>query len=87
MSSRWPNAASNGLKVSVRKRPGWSSLGAVKDRRPFRAHFATVHSVVGATQDDALQERLVGNALPRIWAEAIGAHVASELAGLLPGTA
>jgi DNA (cytosine-5)-methyltransferase 1 len=39
------------------------------------------------TGDRSRQERLVGNAFPKIWAAAIGAHVASQLAGALPATA
>ena len=37
--------------------------------------------------DRSLQERLVGNAFPRLWAEAIGRHIAAELGDLLPAAA
>lgn len=37
--------------------------------------------------DRSLQERLVGNAFPQLWAEAIGAHIAAELGEWLPAAA
>ena len=37
--------------------------------------------------DRSLQERLVGNAFPQLWAEAIGAHIAAELGERLPSAA
>jgi DNA (cytosine-5)-methyltransferase 1 len=37
--------------------------------------------------DRSLQERLVGNAFPRLWAEAIGRHIAAELGDRLPAAA
>jgi DNA (cytosine-5)-methyltransferase 1 len=37
--------------------------------------------------DRSLQERLVGNAFPQLWAEAIGAHIAAELGERLPAAA
>jgi N-acetylglucosaminyldiphosphoundecaprenol N-acetyl-beta-D-mannosaminyltransferase len=50
-----------------------SLLAAAKDRRPFRAHFATVHSLVEATGNEAL-ETLFGSAdmvaadgVPLVW--------------------
>jgi len=48
-------------------------LSAVRDRRPFRAHFATVHSVVEATRDDALHtvfesaDMVAADGMPLVW--------------------
>jgi len=48
-------------------------LSAVKDRRPFRAHFATVHSVVEATRNEALHtvfesaDMVAADGMPIVW--------------------
>jgi N-acetylglucosaminyldiphosphoundecaprenol N-acetyl-beta-D-mannosaminyltransferase len=50
-----------------------SLLVAAKDRRPFRVHFATVHSIVGATASEALQtvyesaDMVAADGMPLVW--------------------
>ena len=48
-------------------------LSAAKDRRPFRAHFATVHSVVTAKESTALRtvfesaDMVAADGMPLVW--------------------
>ena len=64
-----------GIPVTAQRYPDAieAFLSAVKDRRPFRAHFATVHSIVEATRDAALQsvlesaDMVAADGMPLVW--------------------